>query len=228
MAGPGYGFRQEIRPRRHVHRKLVPVLRRWLCPAICAVGRWRRASASLLAAVQILPTWELGGMGPRARHDLPRSLWELAFSRPIRRRRWLECSVVEVRGAGRRRGWRRAFAKGLSIQRRTVALAGTDLAQRMRPAIPDPSSLGFRAAERRPHLDAESLLRRDRAVLAFGGWRLRGSDPRLRCCWWMTLWAVLAGLGEYGLGWLAQELAIGPVLVTRRLAWEPNSAGSIG
>ncbi len=43
-------------------------------------------------------------------------------------------------------------------------------------------------------------------MFAFGGWRLRRGDRRLQWWSWVTLAAVVASLGEYGLGWLAAQL----------------------
>jgi hypothetical protein len=161
----------------------------------------------VLAAVQILPTWELAALGPRARHDLPRSLWELAFSltdpKEISARKGASAQfapLVDASAGGEHLQRVYEFSVGLW---RWPELVWPNISGRQFPIHRRwVSMLPSEGRVWAPSLFCGAVA----LVLAFGGWRLRASDPRLRCCGWMTLLAVLAGLGEYGLGWLAQSV----------------------
>lgn len=162
--------------------------------------------AFALAAVQILPTLELAAMSSRAQYDLPRSLWELA--------------AVKLRGEqapapGGPTSTLAAFANaslgGEHLQRayefsvgpwRWLELLWPNVGGRQFPEHRRwMSALPWEGRIWSPSLYCGAIA----IVLAWGGWRLRRTDSRLRCCAWMTLWAAAAGLGEYGLGWLLQE-----------------------
>lgn len=180
-----------------------------------APGGWLLGAGTIafaLAAVQILPTWELAAMSPRASYDLPRSLWEVAAWKLRGDER------AGQGGAGSKLGALvDASLGGEHLERvyefsvapwRWPELLWANFGGRQFPEHRRwMSALPWEGRIWSPSLYCGAIA----IVLAWGGWRQRRQDSRLRCCGWMTLWAVAAALGEYGFGWLLHTCsATGP------------------
>ncbi len=151
-----------------------------------------------LAAIQIFPTWELAALSPRARHDLPRTAWELAAS---------AAQPGEASWAQRVEPLYNAAAGGRHLEStyefsvgpwRWLELFWPNIGGRQFPLHQRwMSGLASEGRIWSPSLYCGAIT----LMLAFGGWRLRRGDPRLRGYGWMAIGAVLLALGEYGLGW---------------------------
>lgn len=164
------------------------------------------AIAFALAAVQILPTSELAAISPRASYDVPRSVWELAAWKLRGKRQPANASQENAFAAlydARQSGDHLQRAYEFSVGPwRWPELAFANISGRQFPRhYRWMSALPWEGRIWSPTLYCGAIT----IVLAWGGWRLRHGDPRLRCCWWLSLWAIAASLGEYGMGWLWLE-----------------------
>ncbi len=177
--------------------------------------------AACLAAVQIVPAFELAHESPRAADDGPRNIWELIAwtfapppaevdGRPVSRPERSLLLDAEAGASHMRHVYQ--FSVG---PWRWLELAWPNIGGQQ---FPEHRRWFAAIGEKRiwaPSLYAGALM----LPFAFAGWRGAGGEPRWRWMRWLGLGAALASFGEYGLGWVfgalsesvaGRPLAVGP------------------
>jgi len=171
-------------------------------------------SGAVLAAIQILPTWEWSRHSERAEYELPRNVYEAV-------RYEVECR--ELRRRALRRGIHEDYVSSINglfghpepgTHHEHVyhfSVGPWRLAEYLWPNFSGRQFpvnrrwIDILPAEGRPWTPSlyMGLLP---LLLALGSWRLRRGPTRVRWMSWVALLAVLGSFGWYGLGWLAAEV----------------------
>jgi hypothetical protein len=166
------------------------------------------AVAGLLAAVQIVPSWELNSRSERAMRDVPRNIYEAASDVVSRNAPAHTASSHWNALLGKFGG-----ANDYAAQAYDFSVGPWRLAEYVWPNVAGhefPTNRRWTSA-----LPAEGRIWAPSfymgllpLVLALAAWSLRGGDVRTRWLSWIVLLSVLGSFGVFGLGRVVRELAV--------------------
>ena len=155
--------------------------------------------AGLLSAIQLLPLLAQSHQSTRTAPDQPRSIYELQLQGPP--------AGEQLSGllAGADNPYQPDPYQFSVAPWRLAELAWPNVSGRMYPQ--NERWLRALGGERRiwtPTLYMGLLV----MVLAWSGWNLRSSEPRVRWLSWLLLLSAIASLGLYGIGWVLRQAGL--------------------